>query len=217
MLKLFSSVLLISILIPVHAQKNDAALLQELGKNQPANQNITTTATLKSASRLFGTKDDLTSVILVIPSGSTVNILDSDSTYLLVSFEENEGYIFKRHAVIDKTPDNPPETRQSQQVEPAEQQNQKEQPEQKDQLEQENQGSRFSYLESKYGTNMAARLNAGKIWRGMNTEMVRDSWGRPEKINRVISGNTIQEEWIFRNAWLYFENSSLEDWGPIMK
>ena len=36
---------------------------------------------------------------------------------------------------------------------------------------------------------MASRLYSGKIWKGMNAEMVRDSWGRAGKINRVISGN----------------------------
>ena len=28
---------------------------------------------------------------------------------------------------------------------------------------------------------MAARLYAGKIWKGMNSEMVRDSWGAAAK------------------------------------
>ena len=80
---------------------------------------------------------------------------------------------------------------------------------------QEQQQSRFSYLENKYGSNMAARLTSGKIWKGMNSEMVRDSWGPAEKINRVISGNIIKEEWIYTNTWLYFENNTLVEWGPI--
>jgi len=36
-------------------------------QNQPDHQDITATATLKVASRLFATKDDLTSVILINP------------------------------------------------------------------------------------------------------------------------------------------------------
>src|SRR5664279_415082 len=62
------------------------------------------TATLKSASRLFAAKDDLTSVIQIIPADSVVTVLDSDSTYLHVVFDQNEGYIFKRQAVLDKIP-----------------------------------------------------------------------------------------------------------------
>ena len=205
MKKLIFSALFLLIIIAVQAQANKTDLLQDLEKNKPANQNVTSTATLKSSSRLFGAKDDLTAVILIIPSGSTVTVLGSDSTYLHVAFEENEGYIFKRQAVIDKTPVNTSQTTQSQQavqeIQPA----------------QEQQVSRFSYLENKYGSDIAARLNAGKIWKGMNTEMVKDSCGTAEKINMVISGNIIKEEWIFKNTWLYFENNTLVEWGAIRK
>jgi hypothetical protein len=82
---------------------------------------------------------------------------------------------------------------------------------------QEQQQSRFSYLENKYGSNMANRIFSGKIWKGMNSEMVKDSWGTADKINRIISGNITKEEWIFRNTWLYFENNTLLEWGPVKK
>lgn len=201
---MFFALLVIGVL-PLKAQTNKADQLQALEKNQPYNQNVTLTATLKSSSRLFGTRDDLTSVIMIIPSGSTVDVLGSDSTYLHVTFEDNEGFILKRHAVMDKTPVNVSQTIQSQQ------------PVQEVQPAQEQQDSRFSYLENKYGSNLAARLMAGKIWKGMNSEMVSDSWGTAEKINRVISGNVIKEEWIFKNSWLYFENNTLVEWGPVRK
>lgn len=201
---MFFALLVIGVL-PLKAQTNKADQLQALEKNQPYNQNVTLTATLKSSSRLFRTRDDLTSVIMIIPSGSTVDVLGSDSTYLHVTFEDNEGFILKRHAVMDKTPVNVSQTIQSQQ------------PVQEVQPAQEQQDSRFSYLENKYGSNLAARLMAGKIWKGMNSEMVSDSWGTAEKINRVISGNVIKEEWIFKNSWLYFENNTLVEWGPVRK
>lgn len=178
-------------------------IIVEAQTNKPDYQNVTTTATLKSASRLFGAKDDLTTVILIIPSGSTVTVLESDSTYFHVTFEENEGYIFKRHAVIDRKP-----VAATQTIKPK-QQIQGTQPVQPEQM------SRFSYLESKYGANIAARLNSGKIWKGMNAEMVKDSWGTAEKVTREISGNIIKEEWIFKNTWLYLENNTLVDWGPV--
>jgi hypothetical protein len=205
MKKLIFSFLFIMVIIAAQAQANKAEVLQNLEKNQTGNQNVIATARLKSLSRLFGTKDDMTSVILIIPSDSTVDVLDSDSTYLHVIYEENEGYIFKRQAVIDKRSVYTPETTQSQQSV------------QGDQPVQDQQESRFSYLENKYGSNMAARLMSGKIWKGMNSEMVRDSWGTAEKINRIISGNIIKEEWIFKNSWLYFENNTLVEWGPIRK
>lgn len=187
------------------AQANRAELLQNLEQNQTVTQNGKVTARLKSSSRLFGAKDDLTTVVLIIPSGSNVEVLDSDSTYFHVLFEDSEGYIFRRHAVIEKTPQVVTESNQTQQ------QNLTTQPGYNEPM------SRFAYLESKYGSTMAARLNSGKIWKGMNSEMVKDSWGTAEKKNRVISGNIIKEEWIFKSTWLYFENNTLIDWGPIQK
>ena len=189
----------------LQGQTGKADQLQALEQNQNDNQNITATATLKVASRLFATKDDLTTVILIIPADSIVAVLDSDSTYLHVVFEENEGYILRRQAILNEVPVNAQPVIQSrpaaQQTEPVQEQHQ----------------SRFSYLENKYGSNMANRIFSGKIWKGMNSEMVKDSWGIADKINRIISGNVTKEEWIFRNTWLYFENNTLLEWGPVKK
>ncbi len=187
-----------------NAQDNRAIILQDLENSQAAPQDIKQTATLKSASRLFGAKDDLTTVILIIPRDSVVDILGSDSTYLNVIFEGNEGYIFKRDAEINEAPV------PSQTVVRPEEKTMEVKPEDATQ-----QTSRFSYLESKYGSSMAAKLMAGKVWKGMDSGMVRDSWGKPQKINRVISGNTVKEEWIYKNTWLYIENDFLVEWGPI--
>jgi len=203
----------IILVLYAQAQANKTELLQNLEQNQTANQNRKLTATLKSSSRLFSTKDDLTTVKLIVPSGSHVEILGSDSTYFHVLFEENEGYIFRHHAVIDNTPFDITKSNQNQN----QNQNLTQQKTKNPQASQNEPMSRFAYLENKYGSNMAARLNAGKIWKGMNSEMVKDSWGSAESINRTISGNIIKEEWIFKSTWLYFENNTLIDWGPIQK
>ena len=189
---LFLTLLILSA-ISVKAQINNS-------DNQQA-----TTATLKSASRLFAAKNDLTTVIQIIPADSVVTVLDSDSTYLHVVFDQNEGYIFKRQAVLDQTPLHSSQVRQSQTV------NIETQPVQ------DQQQSRLSYLENKYGSNMAVRLNAGKIWKGMNSDMVKDSWGVAEKVTRNVNGNAIKEKWMYRSTWLYFENNTLLDWGPVKK
>jgi len=211
MKKIIMSFLFLLCLYTLNAQDNRAAILQDLEKDQSSSQDIITTATLKSSSRLFGDKNDLTSVIVIIPSGSVVDVLGADSTYLQVVYEDTEGYIYRRHAVINSTPaasgpviqqNEPVSTRESaREAQPEPQQQQ--------------QVSRFTYLENKYGSSMAAKIMAGKIWKGMTAEMVRDSWGKPQKINRVISGNDVKEEWIFKSSWLYIENDYLVEWGPI--
>jgi hypothetical protein len=199
---LFLSLLILSA-VTIKAQSNKVDKLQALEQNQTSGQNTATTATLKNPSRLFAAKDDLTTVILIIPADSVVKVLDSDSTYLHVVFEDNEGYIFNRHVILNQEKINTPRYVQTQSNV------------QETQPVQEQKESRFSYLENKYGSNMAARLISGKIWKGMSSEMVKDSWGVAEKINRVISGNIVKEEWIFRTTWLFFENNTLVEWGPV--
>jgi len=202
MKKLILLFLLLLIIIPLSSQVSDEDKLLELEKASSSQQDIIT-ATLTSSSRLFKNPDDLTSVIVVIPKGSQVEVLASDSTYLTVFFDGSEGYIMRKHAVIDKSPVKaaPPAEEKPVAQKPAEKTNQPD--------------SRFTYLENKYGTSMAARLNANKIWKGMNAEMVKDSWGKPDKISREVNGNTIKEEWIYKSTWLYLENNSLMGWGPV--
>lgn len=217
MKKISITLILIFVVITANSQEDKSRILQDLEQEQSLNQNTEARpvisnrqdnvkkARLTSASRLFGDKNDLTSVIMVLPAETEMEIIDSDSTYLHVVFEDYEAYILARHAEISEyRPSSPePEIREP------------DLPEIQEQPVQERKVSRFTYLESKYGSNMAARLMAGKIWKGMNGEMIKDSWGNPRKINRVISGNVIKEEWIFKNTWLYLENDILAEWGPI--
>lgn len=207
------------------------------------------TAILKSATRLFADKEDLTSVIFVIPAETEVDVLGADSMYLRVVYEDTEGFILKRHAQIRQTPfssrtsimpytsGDQTEIRSLPQTDARAQQSQTQAPPQtriqdqtqappqvriQDQTQpslqpQPQEESRFSYLENKYGTDMAVRLAAGKIWKGMDSEMVLDSWGKPLNINRVISDNSVREEWIYKNAWLYIRDDMLLTWGPVRK
>ncbi len=167
-------------------------------------QELKLTATTKAATRLFREKNDLTTVIMIVPMGSVVDVVGSDSTYFHVIFQENDGYIYRSHAVLaDPVDMSKPVVQKAEPVQ-----------EGKPAAQQEQQQSRLSYLEGKYGSSMAAKLISGKIWKGMNTEMITDSWGKPQKVNRVISGNIVKEEWIFKNTWLYLENDILIEWGP---
>jgi hypothetical protein len=202
MKKLIISISMMMLAFSLNAQDNRVNTLQGLESGQSQNQDIKLTAIVNKATRLFGAKDDLTSVIMIVPAGDTVDVIDSDSTFFHIIYQESEGYIFKRHATIQKIA-NDVETAVQQQTNVRE-----EQPVQQ-------QISRFSYLENKYGTSMAARLISGKIWKGMTTEMVQDSWGSPKKINRVINGNVVKEDWYYNNSWLYFENDTLTEWGPV--
>ncbi len=156
------------------------------------------TAICKIATRLFKDKNDLTSVIMVIPASSTVEVIAADSAFLIVNYEGNRGYINSEHAEIKKEvkavqSDAEGYLRTGRTV-------------------QRTKVSRMEYLENKYGTSVARRVYEGKIWKGMKAEMVKDSWGSPLKITSRINGNIIKEEWFYRNTTLYFENYRLFGW-----
>jgi hypothetical protein len=208
MKRIIFSGIIFFIFLAINSQVVKTDVLQDLEKSQSAVQAAVTTATLKSASRLFKDKDDLTSVIMVIPQDSVVDVLPgSYDTFLHVIFEGNEGYIYARHAEISKTPalEKPVAPQLSAQEQRS---GQEARPVQKQAL------SRYEYLENKYGPSLAIKLYEGKIWKGMHSQLVKDSWGSPKKINRVISGNIVKEEWIYNKTWLYFQNSTLAEWGP---
>ena len=161
------------------------------------------TATMKSASRLFRYRDDLSSVILIIPADSVVNVLAGEGVYLRVDYEGNVGYVYSSQAEINKpVPKTVPavsgnlEAVQKIQV-----------PDQR--------MSRFTYLENRYGRSVGTKIYEGKIWKGMTPGMVKDSWGSPRKINRVVKDNNVTDEWIYGNTWLHFTNNLLTDWGPV--
>lgn len=206
MKKLFLLILLSPVSILLTGQSGRTEILQELERTTPALQEKELTATLKQASRLFELKDDLTSVIMVLPAGTKVKVTGSDSDYYKVQYEDAEGYILKRHAEIEMTQ---PEVSQAKRDADNSVREQTVQP--------EREMTRLEYLQKKYGPRLAAQINAGKIWKGMTAQMVQDSWGKPQKINRSISGNLIREEWIYMNTWLYIENNTLMNWGPIRK
>jgi len=49
----------------------------------------------------------------------------------------------------------------------------------------------------------------------MIQKWLKDSWAMADKINRIISGN-IPGRMDFQEAtWLYFENNTLLEWGPV--
>jgi len=201
MKKLIISFSLILLALSINAQVNRTIALQGPDTVTSQNPDVKFTAVLNRASRLFGAKDDLTSVIMVLQAGDTVGVTGSDSTYFHVIFQDSEGFVLKRHATLIQSVS----TNTSQQQASVREEQTVHQP----------QVSRFTYLENKYGTSMAATLIAGKIWKGMTPDMVQDSWGTPKKINRTISGNIVKEWWNYNNSWLFFEDDILEDWGPL--
>jgi len=171
-------------------------------------------AITKGAVRLFGDKDDLTSVILIIPDGSTVEVVTPDSVFTRVLFEGADGFVKsdRLEASILVPADEPareayaPATDQPADLQP---QQQTDVPEYYDPAD------RYELLVNKYGTDIGKRLYQHKVWKGVSSDMARDSWGKPVQINRMYVDQSVDEEWIYSKKYLYFRDGVLIEWGPV--
>lgn len=208
MKRIIFSAIIFSVFFSVKSQVAKTDVLQELEKNQSYSQNAVATATLKSASRLFRDNNDLTSVIMVLPKGTIVDVLPGTyDTFIQVAFEGEEGYVYSKDAEINKTTS-------SSLSEAPRQYPRKEAGSLSSGPVQKQVTGRYEYLINKYGPSIGSRLYERKIWKGMNSQLVRESWGSPAKINRVINGDEVREEWTYNKTRLYFRSSTLYDWGP---
>jgi len=159
-------------------------------------------ATTTGAVRFFSDKDDLTSVITIIPSGTMVEVLKADTVYTMVRYDNNEGYVksdrLQAAAPVISTA-------------PATAQNYVQQPEQQSYQPTD----RYSVLVARYGEDIAKRLYQHKVWKGVSADMARDSWGKPKQINRMYVDQSVDEEWVYTKKWLYFRDGVLIEWGPV--
>ncbi|MDF1558955.1 MAG: hypothetical protein P1P83_01985 [Bacteroidales bacterium] len=180
-------------------------------------------ATTKGAVRLFGDKDDLTSVLTLIPDDSTVEVVTADSLYTRILFDGLDGFV-RSDRLGEPLPEAAPVTVQMMPPadRPADQQPvQQPQPQyqQEPPLPEEEQyyapANRWEALVDKYGADIGKRLYQHKVWKGITSDMARDSWGKPVQINRMYVDQSVEEEWIYSKKYLYFRDGILVDWGPV--
>lgn len=66
-------------------------------------------------------------------------------------------------------------------------------------------------LIGKWGYTNGKRIAERKIWIGMTADMALESWGIPYRINRNHGNWGMREQWIYSEAYLYFENGVLAE------
>ena len=64
-------------------------------------------------------------------------------------------------------------------------------------------------LTKKYGAKNAKDIIDGVIRTGMTKQMVRESWGTPDKINRTLTSYGSSEQWIYGSSYIYFDGNRL--------
>ncbi len=67
-------------------------------------------------------------------------------------------------------------------------------------------------LYRKYGKKIGGRLATGKIWKGMTEQMLKDSWGLPDRKTRNKKKWGLFTQWYYGTITFYFKNGKLTDW-----
>ncbi len=180
------------------AQQNNLSTLERLENGSQVQQEPVKGIT-KGGVRFYKEMDDLTSVIRIIPANTEVLVISKQGDYLQVKDGETIGYVEAAKITVNQV--TPPVQQQVVQQEVVQQQP----------------DNRMTYLETKYGKSIAARIYAGKIWKGMTTEMVKDAWGEPDRVNNVVVKSVQMQEMVYRSTWLLMEKGVLKEWGPVTK
>jgi len=150
----------------------------------------------------FGGKE----ITPLLPVGTTLAVLDYDvkfRDFRIKTFYENKehlGYINKDYLVVN----NPMQKLIEETTKLAEAKANK--------IREKASKKRHQSLIKRFGKRNGEKIFKGVIWIGMTKEMALESWGKPEDINRTVSVLSVHEQWVYGNAYLYFEGGILTSW-----
>ena len=150
--------------------------------------------TTLSACRLYADIGNTSAVLGYVPIGKEVEVLDILDEYLLVKYDDQEGFIVK-----DKT-DAKTKLIIAEQPEEVESNYQP--------------ASRYDILIQKYGARTGKAIYEHKIWKGADHNMVKDSWGKPINVSRDMKESGTTEVWSYRKSILTFRDGILVEWEP---
>jgi DNA repair exonuclease SbcCD ATPase subunit len=70
--------------------------------------------------------------------------------------------------------------------------------------------NRIKNLKEKYSTSeFKDQILKHHLAIGMTKEMVIDSWGKPDEVNRTVGSWGVHEQWVYGETYLYIENDTL--------
>lgn len=159
--------------------------------------------TTNGVCRFLSDPDNTRSVIAYIPDSTELTVLDIKGDYFLVEYEGAQGYINSAKVKTQKMESVIQGFIKGEEEATVDYKNA------------EYQAARYEILVEKYGEPTASALFKHKIWKGIDHNMVRDSWGKPIEIKRTLTDFDIIEEWIYPKTRLVFVNDVLTRWGPV--
>jgi hypothetical protein len=67
-------------------------------------------------------------------------------------------------------------------------------------------------LIKKYGEVNGSKIYQQKIWIGMTRQMLLESWGKPDDINRTVGGFGVHEQFVYGDKYVYVEDGEVTSW-----
>ncbi len=64
----------------------------------------------------------------------------------------------------------------------------------------------------RYGRKIGDRILDKQIWKGMTERMLRDSWGKPDRITRNKEKWGLFTQWYYGKITFFFKDRKLVDW-----
>jgi len=64
----------------------------------------------------------------------------------------------------------------------------------------------------KYGKDIGQKIAYKQIWTGMTDEMVDDSWGEPDKIDKNVKPWGVFTQWYYCAVTFFFKDGRLTEW-----
>jgi len=159
-------------------------------------------AATNSVCRLFADVGNTSSVITYIQKGSPVSVIEKYGDYYFITYDSTGGFVSVEKIDLNSG------------AVYTDYSNPAGQPADSDISRQDIPPDRLSMLIYKYGEQTGRALYSLKIWKGIDHNMVRDSWGKPISVTREVVGYDVIEEWYYPKARLVFSNDILVDWGP---
>ena len=68
------------------------------------------------------------------------------------------------------------------------------------------------YFIKKYGNKIGSRVADGRIWKGMKIGMLKDSWGKPDRITRQKRKWGVFTQLYYGKTTFFFRDGKLTDW-----
>ncbi len=68
------------------------------------------------------------------------------------------------------------------------------------------------YYIKKYGTAIADRISSNRIWKSMTEQMLRDSWGEPDKVTKNVEKWGVFKQLYYGDVTFFFQDGKLISW-----